>query len=98
MLKCCRAIWSLVTEVAEIIVYTTNYCPYCVKAKQLLLKKGVEFEEVDLTDDDAARMKLVEKSGGRKTVPQIFINNQHIGGCDDLYALDTKGELDSLLL
>ena len=87
----------LVTEMAEIIVYTTNYCPYCVKAKQLLLKKGVEFEEIDLTNDDAARMALVEKSG-RKTVPQIFINNQHIGGCDDLYDLDAKGELDSLLL
>ncbi len=83
---------------AEIIVYTTNYCPYCVKVKQLLLKKGVEFAEIDLTDDTAARLALVEKSGGRKTVPQVFINNQHIGGYDDLHALDTKGELDLLLL
>jgi glutaredoxin 3 len=82
---------------AEIIVYTTNYCPYCVKVKQLLLKKGVEFKEIDLTNDDSGRMNLVEKSGGRKTVPQIFINDRHLGGCDDLYALDAKGELDPLL-
>ena len=84
-------------EMAEIIVYTTNYCPYCIKVKQLLIKKGVEFKEIDLTDNDAERMRLVEKSGGRKTVPQIFVNDKHIGGCDDLFALDAKGELDSLL-
>jgi glutaredoxin 3 len=82
---------------AEIIIYTTNYCPYCVKAKQLLRKKGVEFEEIDLTNDDTGRMQLVEKSGGRKTVPQIFVNGQHIGGCDDLFSLDAKKELDTLL-
>lgn len=90
-------ILDLVIKMAEIVIYTTNYCPYCVKAKQLLIKKGVEFEEFDLTDNDEARIALVEKSGGRKTVPQIFINDQHIGGCDDLYALDAKGELDTLL-
>ena len=90
-------ILDLVIKMAEIVIYTTNYCPYCVKAKQLLIKKGVEFEEFDLTDSDEARIALVEKSGGRKTVPQIFINDQHIGGCDDLYALDAKGELDTLL-
>ncbi len=88
---------DLVIKMAEIVIYTTNYCPYCVKAKQLLIKKGVEFEEFDLTNNDEARIALVEKSGGRKTVPQIFINDQHIGGCDDLYALDAKGELDTLL-
>ena len=82
---------------AEIIIYTTNYCPYCVKAKRLLRKKGVEFEEIDLTNDDTGRMQLVEKSGGRKTVPQIFVNGQHIGGCDDLFSLDAKKELDTLL-
>ncbi len=82
---------------AEIIIYTTNYCPYCVKAKQLLRTKGLEFEEIDLTNDDAGRMQLVEKSGGRKTVPQIFVNGQHIGGCDDLFSLDAKKELDTLL-
>ncbi len=82
---------------AEIIIYTTNYCPYCVKAKQLLRKKGVEFEEIDLTNDDTGRMQLVEKSGGRKTVPQIFVNGQHIGGCDDLFSLYAKREIDTLL-
>lgn len=82
---------------AEVIIYTTNYCPYCVKAKQLLRNKGITFEEIDLTNDDAGRIELVKKSGGRKTVPQIFIDDKHIGGCDDLYALDAKKELDSLL-
>lgn len=82
---------------AEVIVYTTNYCPYCVKVKQLLRSKGVDFEEVDLTNDDAGRIALVEKSGGRKTVPQVFIDGKHVGDCDDLYALDAKKELDSLL-
>ena len=78
-------------------IYTTTYCPYCVRAKQLLDKKGAAYQEIDVTGDEAARMALVEKSGGRKTVPQIFINGQHIGGCDDLYALDKEGKLDKLL-
>lgn len=78
-------------------LYTTTYCPYCVKAKALLERKGVPFETIDVTGDDAARMALVEKSGGRKTVPQIFIHGKHIGGCDDLYALDKEGKLDGLL-
>jgi glutaredoxin 3 len=82
---------------AEIVIYTTNYCPYCVKAKQILRNHGANFEEIDLTNDDAGRIALVEKSGGRKTVPQVFINGQHIGGCDDLVELDAKGELASLL-
>lgn len=86
-----------INNMAEIIIYTTNYCPYCVKAKQLLINKKKEFEEIDLTNDDDGRLRLVEKSGGRKTVPQIFINGQHIGGCDDLYSLDKNGELDTLL-
>jgi len=82
---------------ADVVVYTTNYCPYCIKAKQLLSNKGVTFQEIDLSNDDAGRIELVNMSGGRKTVPQIFINGQHIGGYDDLYALDTKKELDPLL-
>ncbi len=93
-----KQIRGLAIDMNEIIVYTTIYCPYCVKIKQLLLKKNVEFTEVDLTNDDAGRVELVEKSGGRKTVPQVFINGKHIGGCDDLFALDAKGELDSLLV
>lgn len=82
---------------ANIEVYTTNYCPYCVKAKQLLNKKGVSFKEIDVTSDLEAREKLVIKAQGRKTVPQIFINDQHIGGCDDLYELESQGKLDQLL-
>ena len=83
---------------ANVVVYTTNYCPYCVKVKQLLKSKGVEFQEIDLSNDDTGRLELVNMSGGRKTVPQVFINGQHIGGCDDLFALDAKKELDLLLV
>jgi len=83
---------------ANVVVYTTNYCPYCVKVKQLLKSKGVEFQEIDLSNDDTGRVELVNMSGGRKTVPQVFINGQHIGGCDDLFALDAKKELDLLLV
>ena len=82
---------------AKIEVYTTNYCPYCVRAKQFLDMKDRDYTVIDVTGDDAARMALVEKSGGRKTVPQIFINDRHIGGCDNLYELEEKGELDALL-
>ncbi len=81
----------------KIELYTTSYCPYCVRAKMLLQTKKLEFEEIDVEGDNEARIKLAEKSGGRKTVPQIFINGNHIGGCDDLYALDASGELDKIL-
>jgi glutaredoxin 3 len=79
-------------------IYTTNYCPYCVKAKLLLERKGIPFQEIDVTGNQDAREKLVEMSGGRKTVPQIFIGDVHVGGCDDLYAADADGRLDGLLL
>ena len=82
---------------AKVEVYTTNYCPYCVKAKRLLDAKDVDFTEIDVTGDDEARIALVEKSGGRRPVPQIFIDDKAIGGCDDLYALEESGELDKLL-
>lgn len=82
---------------AKIDVYTTTYCPYCVRAKEFLTKKGAAFNVLDVTGDDAARLALVEKSGGRKTVPQIFINDQPIGGFDDMVALDRAGKLDALL-
>ena len=78
-------------------VYTTPYCPYCVSAKDLLRRKGVDFVEVDVAGDRELRMEMVERSGGRMTVPQIFIGDTHVGGCDDLYALDSAGELDPLL-
>lgn len=84
-------------DMANIEVFTTDYCPYCKKAKALLEKKGAKYQEFDLTHDPEGRDRLVTRSGGRKTVPQIFINNQHIGGCDDLYALDQQGKLDPLL-
>ncbi len=82
---------------AKVEIYTTNYCPYCTRAKDLLKRKGAEFVEYDVTNKDEDRIKLVEKSGGRKTVPQIFINGQHIGGFDDMVALDKAGKLDPLL-
>lgn len=78
-------------------IYTTQTCPYCVKAKRLLDAKDVDYVERDVTGDDAGREELLKKSGGMRTVPQIFINGQHIGGCDDLHALEEKGELDKLL-
>lgn len=82
---------------AKVEVYTTDYCPYCVRAKQLLDVKGVDYTEVDVSGDDDARIKLVEKAQGRRTVPQIFINDQPIGGFDDMRALEESGKLDALL-
>jgi glutaredoxin 3 len=82
---------------AKIEIYTTTYCPYCTRAKELLKKKGVAFEEIDVTNDMAMREALVAKSNGRKTVPQIFINAQPVGGFDDINALDKAGKLDALL-
>jgi glutaredoxin 3 len=80
----------------EITIYTTKVCPYCVRAKMLLQKKGVTYQEIDASDDKV-REAMIVKAGGKRTVPQIFIGGKHIGGCDDLYALDGKGELDKLL-
>jgi glutaredoxin 3 len=82
---------------AEVKVYTTNYCPYCTRAKALLTKKGVPFEEVDVTENPELRTWLVQASGGRKTVPQIFINGTSVGGFDDLAALDQAGNLQKML-
>ena len=82
---------------AKVEVYSTNYCPYCMGAKALLRSKGVAFEEIDVTDDPELRAKMVKRAGGRRTVPEIFINGEIIGGCDELYALELSGELDTLL-
>ncbi len=82
---------------AKVEVYSTQTCPYCVRAKSLLDAKDVDFEEIDVTGDDEARMELVAKAGGRRTVPQIFINGQSIGGYDDLRALEETGKLDQML-
>jgi glutaredoxin 3 len=83
--------------VAKVEIYTTSYCPFCTRAKSLLKSKGVSFTEIDVTDDYALRAKMVELSGGRRTVPEIFINGKIIGGYDELYALNARGELDPLL-
>ena len=81
----------------DIEVYTTVVCPYCVRAKALLTRKGVAFREIDVSHDEAVRQTMIERAGGRRTVPQIFINGHHVGGSDDLYALDRAGKLDPLL-
>ena len=81
----------------DITIYTKDYCPHCKKAKVLLDIKKQKYQEIDITHDPETAVKMVEMSGGRKTVPQIFINGKHIGGCDDLYALNDKGELDKIL-
>ena len=78
-------------------IYTTPFCPFCVRAKSLLKKKGADFEEVDVFMDEAARQEMETKTGGARTVPQIFVGDTHVGGCDELYALDQDGKLDPLL-
>lgn len=81
-----------------ITIYTRDYCPYCVKAKSLLKQKGVsDFNEINIGSDQKIALEMVEKSGGRRTVPQIFIGDSHVGGFDDLAALDKEGKLDGLL-
>lgn len=74
-------------------IYTTRYCPYCVRAKSLLAQRAIAFEEIDVTGDDEARARLVTVTGGWRTVPQIFIDGVPIGGCDELYELDRRGQL-----
>ncbi len=82
---------------AQVEIYTTRYCPYCVSAKALLTRKAVTFVEIDVTGDPDGRSKMVERAHGRMTVPQIFIGAVHVGGFDDLYALERTGKLDPLL-
>ncbi len=78
-------------------IYTQRYCPYCHWAKELLTRKGVSFREIDVTADRQTRQHMIERASGRTTVPQIFIGVTHVGGCDDLYALEEAGKLDPLL-
>ena len=84
-------------SVAKVEIYTTSYCPFCIRAKSLLTRKGIGFNEIDVTDDDALREKMIELSGGRRTVPEIFINGKIVGGYDELSTLDARGELDEML-
>ena len=81
---------------ATVVVYTSAHCAYCERAKALLTRKNIAFEEIRIDLDDKRRQEMMERSG-RRTVPQIFINNESIGGSDDLYALDANGQLDALL-
>ncbi|MEX0270865.1 glutaredoxin 3 [Leptolyngbyaceae cyanobacterium UHCC 1019] len=83
---------------ATVEVYTWSTCPFCIRAKALLTKKGVEFTEYCIDGDEAARAVMSERSHGQRSLPQIFINDQHIGGCDDLYALNSANKLDPLLV
>ena len=82
---------------ANVEIYTWQTCPFCIRAKMLLWWKGVSFNEYKIDGDEAARNQMAERANGKRTVPQIFINNQHIGGCDDIYALDKQAQLDLLL-
>ena len=80
-----------------IVIYTKSYCPFCHAAKDLLKRKGAPFEEIGVDGDRVGQMAMAARAGGRSTVPQIFIGETHVGGCDELYDLDAAGELDGLL-
>lgn len=80
----------------DVVIYVAGWCPYCQRARGLLSKKGVQFREVDVDDDPKLREEMMTRSG-RRTVPQVFIGDKHVGGCDDLFALDARGELDRLI-
>ena len=81
----------------KIEIYTTNYCPFCVKAKSLLKKKYIKFSEIDVSNDEALRQKMTNMANGARSVPQIFADNVHIGDCDKIYKLDQEKKLDKLL-
>jgi glutaredoxin 3 len=81
----------------KVVLYTTRFCPYCLMAKRLLARKGVAFEEIDVGGNPALRTAMMSKAKGRRTVPQIWIGEAHVGGCSELYELERKGELDGLL-
>ena len=82
----------------KIIVYTSDYCSYCAQAKKLLQSKGFDFDELNIQNDDSLRNEMLEKSNGMRTVPQIFINNFHVGGYTELAALVASGDIENLLI
>lgn len=82
---------------ADVTIYSSLLCPFCTRAKRLLKEKGVAFTEIDLMQEPLRRKEMIEKAGGLTSVPQIFIDGAHVGGCDELYALDAEGKLDPLL-
>jgi len=81
----------------KIEIYTTNYCPFCVKAKSLLIKKKINFSEIDVSNDETLREKMSAMANGARSVPQIFADNNHIGDCDKIYKLNQEEKLDKLL-
>ncbi|MBV8765870.1 MAG: glutaredoxin 3 [Hyphomicrobiales bacterium] len=81
----------------EVTIYTRAWCPYCHDAKALLTRKGIDFTEIEIDKQPERRAEMLERSGGQRTVPQVFVGEIHVGGCDDLYALDEEGGLDPLL-
>ncbi len=81
----------------KVEIYTWQYCPFCIRAKSLLKKKNVNFTEYKIDGDEDARTLMIERADGRRTLPQIFIDNKGIGGCDDLYALENENKLEALL-
>ena len=81
----------------DVTIYTSKLCGFCFAAKRLLKQKGAAYEEIDVTFDPSAKKAMIERAGGGHTVPQIFIGGEHVGGCDELYALDQAGKLDGLL-
>ncbi len=82
---------------AKVEIYTWRTCPFCIRAKNLLTQKGIDFTEYSIDGDEAARGKMAQRANGRRSLPQIFINDRHIGGCDDIHDLDADGSLDELL-
>ena len=82
---------------SKVEIYTWQYCPFCIRAKSLLKKKNINFTEYKIYGDENARALMIERADGRRTLPQIFIDNQGIGGCDDLYTLENENKLDALL-
>ncbi|MBU7584861.1 MAG: glutaredoxin 3 [Nostoc sp. TH1S01] len=82
---------------ANVEIYTWRTCPFCIRAKNLLASKGVDFIEYSIDGDEEARDKMAQRANGKRSVPQIFIDDRHVGGCDDIHALDRQGKLDELL-
>src|SRR5947209_16747952 len=92
-----RCSFGVPAGMAEIELYTTMFCPYCARARSLLERKGVDYTEIDIIEEPTRRDEMIRRAGGRTTVPQIFIGGEHIGGCDDMVALDRAGKLDAKL-
>jgi len=87
---------TAVSDAPDIVMYSSGWCPYCVRARALLERKGLPFREIKVDEDPAERQAMLARSGGARTVPQIFIGDYHVGGFDELYALDKAGRLDEL--